>query len=727
MSLRHLRAAGSSLVLDARGPGAPTVLHWGADLGDLSPQDLGTLAHVLVPAVPPSSLDVPLRFSLLPSARDGWTGRPGLSGAWADGRPLPTDLTLVAAPAPGTRAGALLTDAAGDGEQLEYLLRDGAGTVEVRGVVVMSPEGVVVVRHDVRNLRDVPLHLASLDAVVPVPARAEEVLDFTGLWASERRPQRARPGQGVWSRETRHGRPGHDDPFLMVLGTPDFGFRRGEVWSAHLAWSGDKRLWTESSALGVRSLGAGELLAPGEVVLAPGDSYAAPELLLAWSGEGLDGLSARFHPWQRRVAPVPRPRPVVLNVWEAVYFDHDADRLDRLAQVAAEVGVERFVLDDGWFLGRRDDTAGLGDWVVDPDVWPSGLHPLVRSVVGRGMELGLWVEPEMVNPDSDLARAHPDWLLGGPGTPTWRNQRVLDLANADAYAHVRDQLVAVLDEYPVRYLKWDQNADLLAHGAHAQTLATYRLMDELRAFRPGLEIESCSSGGGRVDLGVLRRAGRVWVSDTNDPLDRQRIQRWTGVLVPPEHLGGHVGDRRAHITGRAASLGFRLATAFFGSAGIERDLTRSDAAERAVVAAWIAEHKARRDLLHSGVVVRGDTPDGEPQVHGVVAPDGGAGVFAVVRLGDSASALPAPVRLVGLDPGRRYRVRVLPLGVVDGIDDVTLRDVLPGAVADAPPPWLAAAALPEGADLPGRVLAEVGLANLLLQPEQALVLTADAV
>ena len=451
--------------------------------------------------------------------------------------------------------------------------RDGAGTVEVRGVVVMSPEGVVLVRHDVRNLRDVPLHLASLDAVVPVPARAEEVLDFTGLWASERRPQRARPGQGVWSRETRHGRPGHDDP----------------------------------------------------------------------------------------------------------------------------------------------------------DVWPGGLHPLVRSVVGRGMELGLWVEPEMVNPDSDLARAHPDWLLGGPGTPTWRNQRVLDLANADAYAHVRDQLVAVLDEYPVRYLKWDQNADLLAHGAHAQTLATYRLIDELRAFRPGLEIESCSSGGGRVDLGVLRRAGRVWVSDTNDPLDRQRIQRWTGVLVPPEHLGGHVGDRRAHITGRAASLGFRLATAFFGSAGIERNLTRSDAAERAVVAAWVAEHKARRELLHSGVVVHGDTPDGEPQVHGVVAPDGGAGVFAVVRLGDSSSALPAPVRLVGLDPERRYRVRVLPLGVVDGIDEATLKDVLPGAVADAPPPWLAAAALPEGAELPGRVLAEVGLANLLLQPEQALVLTADAV
>lgn len=526
--------------------------------------------------------------------------------------PLPTDLALVPAAAAG-EAAPLLADAAGDGEQLDYLLRDGAGTVEVRGVVVMAPEGVVVVRHAVRNLREVPLHLASLDAAVPVPARAEEVLDMTGLWASERRPQRARPGQGVWSRETRHGRPGHDDPFLMVVGTPDFGFRRGEVWSAHLAWSGDKRLWTESSALGVRTLGGGELLAPGEVVLAPGASYETPELLLAWSANGLDGLSARFHPWQRRVAPVPLPRPVVLNVWEAVYFDHDADRLDRLAQVAAEVGVERFVLDDGWFLGRRDDTAGLGDWVVDPDVWPQGLHPLVRSVVDCGMELGLWVEPEMVNPDSDLARAHPDWLLGGPGTPTWRNQRVLDLANPGAYAHVRDQLVAILDEYPVRYLKWDQNADLLAHGAHAQTLATYRLMDELRAHRPGLEIESCSSGGGRVDLGVLRRAGRVWVSDTNDPLDRQRIQRWTGVLVPPEHMGGHVGDRRAHITGRAASLGFRLATAFFGSAGIERDLTRAGADERAVVAAWVAEHKARRGLLHSGVVVHGTRPTASPR------------------------------------------------------------------------------------------------------------------
>ena len=311
-------------------------------------------------------------------------------------------------------------------------------------------------------------------------------------------------------------------------------------------------------------------------MLGTGEEYATPWLYAVWSDRGLDGLSAALHAWQRaRPGHPASPRPVVLNTWEAVYFDHGLERLTGLADTAAELGVERFVLDDGWFRGRRDDSAGLGDWYVDEDVWPDGLAPLIEHVRGRGMEFGLWVEPEMVNADSDLFRAHPDWVLGVPGRlpPEWRRQQVLDLANPDCFAYLLERLDALLGEYDIAFLKWDHNRDLVEARVHAQTLAVYRLLDELRARHPGVEIESCASGGGRVDLGILERTDRVWASDSNDALERQAIQRWTGLLLAPELVGAHVGPPRAHTTGRTHDLSFRVATALFGHFGFEWDVS----------------------------------------------------------------------------------------------------------------------------------------------------------
>ncbi len=234
-----------------------------------------------------------------------------------------------------------------------------------------------------------------------------------------------------------------------------------------------------------------------------------------------------------------------------MYFDHDLDELIGLAELGAKVGVERFVLDDGWFLGRRDDTAGLGDWRVDPAVWPQGLAPLVSAVRDLGMDFGLWFEPEMVNEDSDVARAHPDWILapGGRLPLAARNQQVLNLTIPQAFDHVLESMSALIGELEIAYVKWDHNRDLVEAGerstgeprVHTQTLAVYALMDELKRRHPGLEIESCSSGGGRVDLGVLQHTDRVWASDCIDALERQRIQRWTGQLLPPELVGSHVG------------------------------------------------------------------------------------------------------------------------------------------------------------------------------------------
>jgi alpha-galactosidase len=694
----HLRAAGTSFVLDARGPRPAVVVHWGPDLGDLTDGDLAALAGAAVPAVPPSSLDEPLRLSLLPALDQGWSGRPGIAGWWpADGTPV-AGFHLINVRRDGPR-GVLLDLGAVDGRLLL--------TTEIE----LSEQGVLRIRHHLHHTGTGTFQLAALDVVLPVPEAAGELLDFSGLWAYERRPQRTPLRHGVWSRESRYGRPGHDDPYLMMAGSPGFDFRTGQVWAVHLAWSGDKRVWAERRPLGYRMLGTGELLAPGELSLQQGERYTTPWTVAVYSAAGIDGLSARLHPWIRARGAPRLPRPVVLNTWEAVYFDHDPDTLDRLVDTAAEAGVERFVLDDGWFTGRTDDRRALGDWYVDEQRWPAGLDPLISRVHKHGMDFGLWVEPEMVSPDSALARAHPGWVLGGPDGPTWRHQRVLDLANPEAYAYVLERLTALLSAYPIAFLKWDHNRDLLQPGAtHRQTAALYRLLARVRAAFPDVEIESCASGGARIDLGILDLVDRVWTSDTNDPLERQQIQRWTGVLIPPEYLGGHLGAATAHITGRTSALSFRFATALFGSAGIEWDLTTASAEARAEVARWVAEYKRLRPLLHTGVVVRSGADDAAQFVHGVVSTDGRTGIYALVALRAADAALPGPVRFAGLDPDTRYTVRPLPVGPAARV------------VQDAAPGWLTAGEV----TLPGRVLAEVGLPAPLLTPEQAALFTVEA-
>ncbi|MBC7590601.1 MAG: alpha-galactosidase, partial [Salinibacterium sp.] len=569
--------------------------------------------------------------------------------------------------------------------------------------------GLLVTRATVINRGATAFTVARVGITLPIPPRAREVLDVTGRWSFERRPQRRELAHGSWSRQTRHGRNGHDSPEILAAGSPGFGFRSGEVWALHLAFSGDHDLYAESHPTGRSVLGAAELLAPGEITLAPGESYSSPQILAAWSVEGLDGISERFHTWARRRRPV-GTRPVILNTWEAVYFDHDLERLSSLAGVAASVGVERFVLDDGWMTGRIDDTRALGDWTVDPERWPGGLNPIIDHVHSLGMDFGLWVEPEMVSLDSKVARAHPDWVLTGSPRrlpQPWRNQFALDLANPDAFDSVLAQLCDMLDHYDIAYLKWDQNRDLLGGSTHRQTLATWRLMAELNSRYPSLEIESCSSGGGRTDLGVLQFTDRVWASDTNDPVERQRIQRYTSIVLPPEVIGSHLGAAVAHTTGRQTDLGFRLATAFFGSAGIEWDLTQSSPAELASIATWIIAYKNHRALLHSGTVVRADPADPAMEVHGVVAIDGSEAIFAAVCLEAPRDAVSTGMLLPGLDPGADYRVEPIDLGA-------------PVRYFHAIPPWLADG----GATLSGFALSSIGLAWPPLQAQQALVLRA---
>ncbi len=702
----HLRRGGTSVLARLSNDDLPCILHWGPDLGELSPRELPELLRSLRMPGPHEPTYPHSWASLVPRQTAGWLGRPGVQGSrhgrdWA--------LTPDSVRHEVSEGFDLVA--------LRSLATDEVAGVELSTDLELLPSGLLRVCAGVRNRHDDPYEVTELSAALPVPGEADELLDMAGRPGTERTPQRRPFAQGHWVREAWGGRPGHDSATMLCAGRKSFGFRSGRVWGVHLAWSGNQTLSAEHSFTGWKLLRGGELLGPHEVVLGRDESYTSPWLYGSW-GEGLDELSGRFHDHLRSRASHPRrQRPVLVNTWEAVYFDQTLPKLIELAEVAAEVGVERFVLDDGWFKGRRDDTTSLGDWSVDEEVYPEGLMPLVKTVRDLGMDFGLWFEPEMVNLDSDLARAHPDWIMGthaGPG-PTSRNQHVLDLANPEAWEHVLDRISSLVDEYDVSYIKWDHNRPLVAagHGAqrtpgvHGQTLATYRMLEELRRRHPSLAIESCCGGGGRLDLGIMEYADRAWLSDCIDAHERHRIVRWTGLLLPLELMGTHIGADIDHTTGRRHSLDFRAATAMWGHMGIECDLTTTTAADREQIHAWIQFYKRFRGLLHSGRVVHADGLNEALQSEGVVSRDGREGLYRLSAL-DLPNRLPAGrVPLPGLSPELRYHV-----GVVSPARS---------AFSVAPPAWFDG-----GVVRSGRTLTEVGIMAPLLKPDELVFLHATA-
>ncbi|WME23395.1 alpha-galactosidase [Brachybacterium sp. GU-2] len=714
----HLAASGVSVLLDVTDGRVPAIAHWGRALGTLGPEGLDALCEATTPPVPQNLVDVPVRVGLLPQVSDGWLGRPGLAGSRPDGsgwtpRLITRGLRIDGTPLTGTHAE---TGAA----HVEIDLEDPAEGLGVLLELELLPTGLLRLRARLTNTGTGHYRLDELTLSLPVPATADELLDFAGRWTKERTPQRRAFTVGTHLRENRRGRTGADSAHLLHAGRPGFGFREGEVWAVHTAFSGNHRHLAERTSSDQRLLGGGELLLPGEVALEQGETYESPWLYASF-GDGLDQVAARFHRHLRsRPHHVDARRPVTLNVWEAVYFDHDLERLTDLADRAAALGVERFVLDDGWFGSRRDDTSGLGDWVVSPEAWPDGLGPLIDHVRAHGMEFGIWFEPEMVNEDSDVARAHPEWIMA-PSPERMplrsRNQQVLNLSIPEAYAHVRDQMLALLGAHEIGYIKWDQNRDLLESATratgraavHDQTRAAYRLMDELRAAHPGLEIEACASGGARVDLSVLEHTDRVWVSDCIDPLERQQMHRWTSQLIPLELMGSHIASGRSHTTGRLHTLGFRAHSALMGHLGIEWDLAAASEEELAELTAWITLYKERRELLFTGDLVRADRGESPLWLQGVVSPDRGEALFSLSTVGRADAAQHPRLVLPGLDPAAAYRVRaLLPSGPPSHLTS---------------PPWLARVLEADGAVLPGAALAVAGLAAPLLDPEQGLLLS----
>jgi len=491
--------------------------------------------------------------------------------------------------------------AARDGAQTVLSASDPVARIGIAITLTDHASGVLSIATRLSNAGDSDYQLdRCMAASFLAPSGETTITSFTGSWGREFQTRRETLGNGLWMQENRRGRTSHDRLPMLFVESADQRF------GVTLGWSGNHQIAIDRTDDGQRLVHLGELFEPGEIILAPGESYQSP---VAYAGPH----SEAFHAFVRsELVQWPggsmSPRPVTLNTWEGNYFDHQLGSLKAQASAAAALGIERFVLDDGWFGKRDDDTTSLGDWDIDPRKYPDGLKPLVDHVTSLGMQFGIWFEPEMVNPLSDLFTLHPDWALQVEWRPLLasRNQLVLDLTRRDVSDYLFSKIDAVLGGHAVSYVKWDMNRDLTHSGGRdgraktaAQTRAVYALMDRVRAAHPDVEIESCASGGGRIDYGALARTHRVWTSDCTDALERLEIQRGASLFVPPEILGSHISADPNHQTNRRHSLSFRALVAMAYHFGVELNPLELSGNERDELALYIETHKRLRPLLHA--------------------------------------------------------------------------------------------------------------------------------
>ncbi len=701
----HLTSDSTSLIV--RCTPFAEILYLGQRLNGFSADDLISLGR----AVPNGRIDVDAPVNFSADSGRGSFGTPGVEGH-RDGLDWSPVFDTV--------------EVQQQGNQLTIITKDAIAGLQLCSELRLDHSGVMQARNTLTNLKAENYQVTRLAVTLPLPERADEVMAFHGRWIKEFQLHRTRLEHGGVIQENRRGKTSSEYFPAMVIGHHGFSEQQGEVWGVHLGWSGNHRLRADVKTDGRRLMQAEALYFPGEQVLEQGESLETPWLYASYSASGLNPMSQQFHRFVRQQIlrfPTNKPRPVHLNTWEGIYFNHDPNYIMQMATQSAALGVERFIIDDGWFRGRDHDRAALGDWYLDEKKYPHGLKPVIDHVKNLGMEFGIWVEPEMINPDSDLYRAHPDWLLALPGyqQPTGRHQFVLDLNNPQVFDYLLERMSWLLGEHDVDYVKWDMNREIVQPGHQgraaltAQTQQFYRLLDVLGERFPQIEFESCASGGGRIDYEVLKRSHRFWTSDNNDALERQKIQRGMSYFFPPEVMGSHIGNKRCHATSRQHSIEFRGLTALFGHMGIELDPVKEGDAERAGFARYTRLHQQLRELLHSGNVYRVDHHDDTTLINGVVSIRQDRAVFLVSQLAMPAWSLPGNLRVPGLDTQARYRVSILDAPAL-------LANGQPGHTMRKQPDWIQ-----QPQELSGEWLEKAGLALPVLDPESALLLSFERV
>lgn len=569
-------------------------------------------------------------------------------------------------------------DNGGEAQTLELTLRDAASSLTVRLLYGVFEERDVITRAvEIRNEGDSPVQLKKAASMcLDLPFGPWELVHFHGRHCMERQLERHRLSSAIETiSSTRTQSSHHHNPFT-ILCEPGAGEDWGACYGFMLAWSGNHKTEFEVDqtlstrvVMGIHDDGFSWRLDPGE-------GFFTPEAILTYSASGFTTLSHQYHDFIRHNITRGKyklsRRPVLLNNWEATYFNFNEEKLLHIARQAAALGVELFVLDDGWFGRRDDDNAGLGDWIPNTRKLPGGLGPLIKEINAMGLQFGLWLEPEMINEDSDLYRAHPDWVLSAPDRAPMlcRNQLVLDMGREDVRNYLYDSIAKLLRDHPIAYIKWDMNRSVSdvysrvlpperqGEASHRYVLGLYDLLNRLTGDFPDVLFEGCSGGGGRFDAGMMYYTPQIWCSDDTDPIERLVIQHGTSFGYPISTVGAHVSASPNHQTGRQTSLHTRGIVAMSGTFGYELDLNRLTDAEKEEVRDQIAAFHHYAPLIQDGLYYR-LTGAGERDFFTAwefAARDGSAALLNMVIRHTLPNPIPIHVRLKGLDREARYEI-----------------------------------------------------------------------
>lgn len=515
--------------------------------------------------------------------------------------------------------------------------------------------------------------LRILSASVDFGQADYDLIHLHGAWTRERHISRTALRPGIQSVESRRGSSSHQHNPFLALASADATEDHGEVYGFNLVYSGSFLGLAEVDQFSTTRVSMGINPFDFSWLLEPEESFQSPEAIMVYSNEGLGGMSRTFHKLYRtrlcRGEFRDKARPILINNWEATYFDFDADKLEKIARAGSELGIELFVLDDGWFGKRNNDKSSLGDWFVNNDKLQGGLTNIAERVNKLGLSFGLWFEPEMISPDSELYRAHPDWCLHVPDRrrTVARTQLILDFSRNDVQEAIYQQISNILASAPITYVKWDMNRNMTEIGsallpaerqretAHRYILGLYKVMERITSAFPAILFESCSGGGGRYDPGMLYYMPQTWTSDNTDAIERLKIQYGTSLVYPASSMGSHISAVPNHQVDRDTPFATRGHVAMSGNFGYELDLSKMEAADKALALQQVAEYKNIRMLVQQGEFYRLLNPFvGNETAWQFVAQDLSETYAVYVR----TLAIPnGPLRrlhLKGLDPAKAY-------------------------------------------------------------------------
>ncbi len=568
-----------------------------------------------------------------------------------------------------------------DTKSLDIILEDEA----LKLTVILSYsifEGLDCVARSVRIKNDSEENIyleRALSSCLELPYRGHEVITLHGSWAREHIPERRTIGHGRVAISSDRGISSHQAHPFMALVSPETTETQGEAIGLSFVYSGNFMAEVERTQHDRLRVVMGISVHDFDWCLAPGKIFQTPEVLVVYSSDGLGKMSRTFHDIFRnhliRSKYLHKERPVLINNWEATYFDFDMDKLLEIAAQAKQAGIEMLVMDDGWFRKRDSDDSSLGDWTVNKAKLPLGLTGLCEKINNIGLDMGIWFEPEMISPDSNLYREHPDWALAIPGRDAseCRNQFVLDITRSEVRDYVYECVASVLRETNIKYIKWDMNRPLTDVGSlvtrggeihHRYMLGVYELMERLVSEFPDLLLENCSSGGGRFDPGMLYYSPQVWCSDDTDAMERLYIQEGTALIYPPSSIGAHVSICPNHIVGRTVDFRTRGYVALAGTFGYELDIRAISDEEKEIIKEQVSDYKKYNHLVREGDyfrIISSDNLTGKKSEENslawmFVSKEKDEALLTYIQERGNANKRSETVRLQGLIKDARYRL-----------------------------------------------------------------------